>query len=115
MRSVNKLVIWLKNQKIYSIYYFAVLFYLLPIIVLFIFLLDYLTIQLTDIFPLGVLFMMLLPCSIIGLILNIVGFLRARKEKNIKNRKIGMAGLLISLALILLGLFGFMIIYIVTS
>jgi len=101
------------KQKIYKIYFFALMVYLLPPISLVIFIVDQMTIHKTDAIFFALFLLSLLPCALIGLVLFSIGLIKSFRNKEQFNKNIGIVGVGIGGIFLLGGIFGLALMYVV--
>lgn len=109
----NEAVSFFKN--VYRLYYISIVIGLFPFISLVLFIVDLYTIKATDnvfwvVFLLG-----LIPCGLLAGVLILIGLIKAIRKKNHPNIAIGILGLICSLVIVVGGVVGFLLIYVVTS
>lgn len=89
--------------------------YLLPLLSLLIFIIDLLTINISNMIFWALFLAGMLPCGIVGLIFSIVGIVKSYGEKKIMKNLIGSLGILLGFASIAGGVLGLMVIYAVVG
>ena len=104
-----------KELNILKVYYFAAIAYLLPFISFFIFIVDQLTVNKTDMIFWVIFLVALMPCAVIGVLLCIVGLLKSFKQKSKLNKIVGAIGLVVGLGGIAAGILSLLLIYVVVS
>ena len=104
-----------KRLNIFKLYYFVSFFYFLPFLSLFIFIIDQLTINKTEMMFWVIFLVSLAPCGIIGILLSVWGLVKSFKKRSKVNKIIGFAGLFLGLAGIVAGILGIMLIYVVVN
>jgi hypothetical protein len=104
-----------KSLNIFKPYYVALLFYAIPFLSLLIFIIDQFTVNKTDMWFWVIFLISLIPCSLIGFIISIIGIRRSTKNHSALNKVLGMIGMLLGLGGIIAGILGIMLIYLVTS
>jgi len=106
----------IQSLEILKVYYVAVVIYIIPLFFLFFFVVDQLSIQQTDMILWVVFLISLTPCGFFGTILMLLGAIISFKHNKSKlNKIIGLAGTFAGFIVVLGGILGFMLIYIVTS
>ncbi len=104
-----------QQKDIYKKYIYAFISCLTPFIFLFIFLIDGFTFNLTDATFWALFLITLAPCSIVGIIIGITGLNESLKENSKKNRMIGTGIIMLAAVELVFGVFGLMLIYLVTG
>jgi len=100
-------------MKIYKIYFFSLIMYLLPVISLGIFIIDGITVGKTGAVFWGLFLMSLLPCGLIGITLSSIGLIKSSKNKNQYNRNIGKIGIFVGLFFLYGGILALGLLYVV--
>jgi hypothetical protein len=100
-------------MKVYKIYFFALIVYVLPIISLGIFIIDQMTINKTEMIFWVLFLISLFPCGFTGTVLSSIGLKKSFKNKDQINKVIGIIGVLGGLFFLMGGILGLMLIYIV--
>lgn len=112
---LTKLVSKYKLLNIFNIYYFALFIYAFPFISLFLFFIDQVTINKTEMFFWLLFLLALAPCGLLGILLCSWGLVKSYKRKSKINKIIGSLGLLLGLGGIVAGILGIMLIYVVVN
>ena len=99
-------------MKIYKIYFFALLMYLLPPIFLGLFIAP-MTINNTSAIFWSLFLISLLPCGLIGIALTSIGLVKSFKNKNEFNKVIGLIGVYVGGLFLLGGLLALGLLYVV--
>ena len=102
-------------KRIYKIYFFAIIVYVIPFILLGIFIIDEMTVNKTGAMFWALFLMSLLPCSLIVFVLSAIGLKKAIKNKNNFNKDMGTSGIVGGLILLFGGILGAGLLYIVLS
>ena len=100
-------------MKIYKIYFFALVMYLLPPISLGIFIIDQMTIHKTEAMFWALFLISLLPCGLIGIALSSIGLIKSSKNKNQFNRNIGIIGMVVGGIFLFGGILALGLLYVV--
>jgi hypothetical protein len=104
-----------QQKGIYKKYIYAFISCLTPFVFLLIFLIDEFTFNFTDATFWALFLLALAPCSIIGIIIGIIGLNKSLKENSRKNRMIGTSIIMLATGELIFGVFGMMLIYLVTG
>jgi hypothetical protein len=112
---LKNLFLSFEQKSIYKKYIYAFISCLNPFVFLLIFLIDEFTFHLTDATFWALFLIALAPCSIIGIIIGIIGLNKSLKENSTKNRMIGTSIIMLAIGELIFGVFGLMLIYLVTG
>jgi len=104
-----------KRLNIFNLYYFALFIYAFPFISLFLFFIDQITFNKTEMWFWLIFLLALAPCGLTGILLCTWGLVKAFKRKSRINKVIGAVGLLLGLGGIVAGILSIMLIYVVVS
>jgi hypothetical protein len=105
----------LKKIGIYKWFYIAAMCYALPFIFLAIFIVDQFTFHKTDMWFWLAFLISLIPCGLAGLVLSIIGTVKAAKNNNVLNVVIGGAFIFAAVSACVGGVLGLMLIYVVVG
>ena len=100
-------------MKIYKIYFFVLIMYLLSPIFFGIFIIGQKTTFRTDATFLALFLVSLLPCGLIGITLSSIGLIKSFKNKNKFNRDIGLIGVSVGGLFLFGGLLALGLLYVV--
>ena len=100
-------------MKIYKVYFFALMLYLLPPIFFGIFIIGQITTYRTDAAFWALFLVSLLPCGLIGTTLSSIGLIKSFKNKKKFNRDIGLIAVSVGGLFLFGGLFALGLLYVV--
>lgn len=104
-----------KRLNILSLYYFALFIYAFPFISLFLFFIDQVTFNKTEMIFWLIFLLALAPCGLIGILLCSWALVKSFKRKSRINKIIGTVGLLLGIGGIIAGILGVLLIYAVVK
>jgi hypothetical protein len=104
-----------KGLNIFNLYYFVLFIYVFPFISLFLFFIDQITFNKTEMLFWLIFLLALAPCGFIGVFLCSWGLVKSVKKKSRINKVIGTVGLLLGLGGMVAGILGVLLIYVVVS
>ena len=87
--------------------------YIAPFLFLLLFLIDVLTVDLTQMFFFTLFLISLIPFGILGLIFTAKGMIEAKKKKNSLNKDIGIAALAAGILIVVGGTIGLLLVYVI--